>query len=299
MPELQDFVRGVLLPGFLAGIGLALVWRPWNRAPAEERAPKRAWAALFFAIAFFASYAALFEPPPRPFTGTRTLGGVDWTIWIALVAGPVLFAGSFLGRFAVALWALLAGAVLFAVPRAMVRYHWSGGEAAVWLAGLAILLLLVGCATTGLGRRTERASLPIVLLIAATGLSICAGLTGSVLLAQTTGGLCACLGAAMIVAFWHPRFRLEAADLSFVVLVLFALGLCARFFSELRGVDALLLCAAPLAAWMPELPGLRDRSPLQRGLLRCFAAAVPVGIAVTRAILGFEPDPYGDDYYDY
>ena len=297
MLDLQDFLRGVLLPGFLAGIGLVLVWRPWRRAEALPR--ERSWAALLFALAFFASYSALFEPPPRPFTGTRVLGGVDWSIWIALVAGPLLFLGSFLGRFAFATWVLLAGAMLFTVPRAMVRYHWSGAEAAVWLGGLAVLLALVWAATAGLGRRTERASLPIVLLVAATGLALCSGLSGSALIAQTVGVLCACLGAAMIVAFWRPGFRLDTGDLTFVVLVLFALGLCARFFSELPGVDALLLCAAPLAAWVGELPFLRDRSPAQRGLARCLAAALPVGIAVSRAILGFEPDPYGEDDYDY
>ena len=77
------------------------------------------------------------------------------------------------------------------------------------------------------------------------------------------------------------------------------LGLSAHFFSELPGLDALLVASGPLCAWFGEIPALRGRPPAQRTLARVLFCAVPVGIAVTRAILAFNAGSAGPDEYDY
>ena len=297
MLDLSSFLRGVLFPGILAGAGLAVVWRPWRRPPTETALPKRSWSGFFFALAFFAACAALFGAPPTPF-GARVLAGGDWLLWIALVAGPLVLVDTALRRLALLTRTLLVLGMLFGVLRAMLRYHWESGEAALWLVGLAALFAMVWSATAALARRQPGASLPAVLLLTATGLALCAGLSGSAKLGQTGGAFCACLGAALIIALWRPSFRLDPGDVIVVVLVLFGIGLCAYFYSELSGLDALLLGACPLAAWAGELPLFRNRTPRQRTLLRTLMALLPVAAAVTRAALAFDPDPYGD-YGDY
>ena len=49
MFELQSALLGVLLPGFIVGFGLVLVWRPWTR---RHDPGDLSWVALLFSLAF-------------------------------------------------------------------------------------------------------------------------------------------------------------------------------------------------------------------------------------------------------
>jgi hypothetical protein len=208
--DLRALSLGVLVPGLIVGIGLAGVWRPWKPGPP----PKKSFFALFSAIAFFVSYSLLLEVPPHPF-GERTLAGLDWLLWIALLSAP-LFLMEGAGK-ALALRSLSAAAMLAGLLRAMVVHHWSPGMAVLWLGGAALSLALLWIVGAGLNERVEGATMPLVLLVSATGLALAAGLNGSVLLGQTTGILCASLGAATILGFWHPCFRLRSGDVCFAL----------------------------------------------------------------------------------
>ena len=74
------------------------------------------------------------------------------------------------------------------------------------------------------------------------------------------------------------------------------LGTCAHFFSELPGLDALLIAAGALFVWVPAPRALRERGAVLSALWPAAMVAIPVAIAVTRAVLAFEPDPYADYY---
>ena len=235
----------------------------------------------------------MFEFPPRPF-GARTLAGTDWLLWIALVSGVALLFDARLGRLAAFARLLVGGGATYGVLRAMFQHHWGATEAAAWCAGLGLLLFSVWFATDALGRRRPGATLPLVLIVTATGLAVCAGLTGSAKLGHVTGILCACIGATMVLAWWRPGFRLTSGDITLAVALLFGLGLAAFFFSALPAVDALLLALAPGCAWLPELLPRGKQTPSQNTLLHLLAAALPVAIAVTRAAMAFELDPYAD-----
>jgi hypothetical protein len=241
------------------------------------------------------SYGALFEVPPWPFAA-RTLSGPDWLLWIALASGPLLLFDARLGRFAPAARVLIGSGVIAMVLQAMARHHWETMVTVVWFAGLGLLLFVAWLAAARLGRRRSGATLPLVLLVTATGLAVSAGLTGSAKLGQVTGILCAGLGATGLLAWWRPGFRLTTGDVTHTIVILFGLGLSAFFFSGLPAVDALLIASAPAAAWLGERPALGLRTPAQRTALRVLAAAVPVAIAVTHAALAFQLDPYADDY---
>lgn len=291
MLDLRALSLGVLVPGLIVGIGLAGVWRPWKPGPP----PKKSFFALFSAIAFFVSYSLLLEVPPHPF-GDRTLAGLDWLLWIALLSAP-LFLIEGAGK-ALALRSLSAAAMLAGLLRAMVVHHWSPGMAVLWLGGAALSLALLWIVGAGLNERVEGATMPLVLLVTATGLALAAGLNGSARLGQTTGILCASLGAATILGFWHPCFRLRSGDVSFALSLFFFLALGAYFFSDLPALEGGLLAASPAAARGVEVL-FRLRAIPRRNLAVVLASAVPVVVAVVRSVLAFQEASSTDSYHDY
>lgn len=285
---------GVLVPGLVAGIGLALVWRPWRRGDHAVAPPARSWLAPLVGLALFVGYASAFAVPPHPL-GDRILAGTDWVLWVGLLAGFLFLAAPPGGTASWIVRAVLAAGVLGLAPRAMLVHHWEGTERVLWLAGLAGLLALTAGGALRANAPSRRATMPGVLLVVATGLALTTGLTGSAKLAQTVGTIAAALGAALILGLWHPRFRLTADDAFLVTTLLFGLGLCARFFSELPTPDALLV-AGGLPAAAGARAATRSRPPVQGALATVAAAALPVGIAVTRAVLAFETGSSGYDY---
>jgi hypothetical protein len=131
-----------------------------------------------------------------------------------------------------------------------------------------------------------------VLLLLMTGLALGAGLSGSAKLGQTTGMLCACLGAAALVSWMQAGFRFTNGALGLILFTGFSLALCAHFFSELQAIDALLLAVSPHMAWLGEHALVQRRGPVRAMLLRLALVAIPIAIVITRAVLAFEPDPY-------
>lgn len=280
---------GILVPALVTGIGLLLV----TLFVTERARERHAVGAAFAAAGFLAGAAGMFGLPPLPF-GDQTLTGDHWLQWTASVGVLILLFDGLRPGLAFVPRALFGAATILGVVQAMLRHHWEGPEVWTRLATLAGLLAVLVTATALLGRRVKGASVPFVLLLAATCLAVTIGLTGSAKLAQLTGIVCSSVGAAWVLTLLRPSFRLGGAGLTWAVSILFGLGLCACFYSELPVLDGLLLCAAPLAPWLAELPPLRDRSPRLRFAARAILCLLPAGFAVTRAALAFDPDPYGD-----
>ncbi len=289
MMDLAGALWGVLVPGTLTGVGLLLL--ALGRKKDGRPAP---WQALVFAAAVFGGYWGLFELPPRPF-GERILAGLDWSLWAILAAG-ILFSFLSQGPLARLVRVLLAGGAIVLVLQAMLRHHWSATQATFRIAGLVGLFALVSFSLERFGRKRPGASLPIVLQVLGTGLALAAGLSGSAKLGQTTGMLCACAGAAMTVAWIRRGHRLTDGSVALFTLGAVCLGICAHYFSELPGLDALLLAAASLGVWVPAPSALRERGAVVSALWPAAMVAIPVAIVVTRAVLAFEPDPYADYY---
>ena len=86
----------------------------------------------------------------------------------------------------------------------------------------------------------------------------------------------AVLGASLAAMVLPDASRSEA-PIGLAVVGLSSLLIIGRFFGDLRTDHAVLLFAAPLLAWLPELPRLRRLPPWGRGLLR----VVLVGLVVS------------------
>lgn len=241
--------------------------------------------------------------PAVPF-GDRQLASTDWVAWFAVVGGLLLALDGRVRPLAVPLRFLAIAGLVGLSLRSAIEYQWEGAEVALWLSGLGALVLLLGLSVATTLRDSEGPSAPLAYLIASTALAVCSGLSGSAKLAQTVGLVCAMLGALWIVRWLKPASRVRAADGTWLVMVLFGLGLTAHFYSELTGTDALLLAAAfaaPRLADRGPLAGLAKGQPRRVAILRVVLALLPAAIALTRAGLAFElepEDPYGD-YYDY
>ena len=297
MLDFPAFLYGVLVPGLITGIGLVSIWRPSIRrfaTPASGPGPGASVYALFAGAAFFVAYGLTMELPPRPFASERQLAGLDWLIWFALLAAP-LFSWEG-GRKSWFVRVPLAGFTLAFTLQAMTRHHWEGVEAPLWLGGLLVGLLVLQGTCQHLSRELSRASMPLLLMLIGTGTALTIGFHGSARLAQVTGMVCATLGAALLLGLWHEGFRMRDGDVSYAVFILFGLGVCSFFFSDLPALDAWLLLSAPILAWIVA-PRVKRLGETKGTLVVLVVAGAPLLLAGVRGYLTFVEASSGD--YDY
>jgi hypothetical protein len=173
----------------------------------------------------------------------------------------------------------------------------AAAEAMVWVLLVLLDRRAPGIATVaGLALTVGGSALTIMLSGYATG-----GQAGLPLSAALLGG--------SAVALVLPGAARQTAPIGVAVVGLFSLLVIGRFFGELRTDHALLLFAAPLLAWLPELPRLRQLPPRGRGLARVLLVGVLVAAVLGDAARRFaaesgptapgSKEPSIEDYMDY
>ena len=252
--------------------------------------------ALLATLSFGCGYVGLFGIPPLP-SESRVLPATDWLVWIILVAGVIQLLDEKIGLAAIVARWLLGGGMLYLVMRATIEYQWEGAEVPGWLAIIALVGYAIWSSLRGLTRRMESRPALSILFVVFTALAICSALTGSAKIAQVTGLLCSGLGAFLIVSWMRPLPRLRTGDVTLFTIAALGLGLCAIFYSELPILDGLLIAGGCVTPWLIELPYFRTGSDRQLGVMRILFVIAIVGIAVTRSVLAFESNSYGD--YEY
>lgn len=296
MDPIEIALQCVLIPAVLAGIVLACAWRAWKR---DSQRDGRPWGALAIALAFASTFYFLSGLPTSLLPDSpRTPTGLDWLAWMTFPAALLLPLEAKLGKARHILRGVVAAIVVRLVLRNAFASIWEAQEGWIWFGVLTALYLAIWAAIARSTSRRPGASSPMLLWLLATGLAVLAGLTGSALIAQLTGALAAGFGAAIVISWRIPRFSLSGSGSSMGLLLLFALGLNAHFFSYTTGTDILLLAAAPFAALLAELPPLRFKRPALRTLTVLALASIPIAVALTRAAMAFLAEAE-DDYYDY
>jgi len=117
----------------------------------------------------------------------------------------------------------------------------------------------------------------------------CAGAAVAVMLSgYASGGQIGLALAGAMVGALIASLALSApfdayGVLSLGVFGLFALLVIGRFFGQLTTSYAILLFAAPLLCWLPELPYVRRLAPQLRGLLGVILTAAPVAVVLILA----------------
>ena len=293
MDPIQTGLTGVLLPAVLSGLLLAVGWRVWKRD--AEGVDGRWSGSLALAAAFLATYLAIAGAPSGILPGSdRTPTGLDW-LFVLAAGAAVLFAHPdpvLWRRLGVRL--AVSGLTVWLVLKNAFANQLAGDAAIAWFLGLAALLLIVWTAADLRARRRSGASSPLVWWATAATLAGVAGLSGSLKLAQLSGAVAAALGAAVVLAWWRPRLSLAGGGVALASILLFGLGLNAHFFSYTTGLDVLLIAVAPLAPFLRVLPFLNRLEGKKRTLVELALAGIPLAVALARAGLAYEPDPYAD-----
>ena len=138
-----------------------------------------------------------------------------------------------------------------------------------------------------LARQSPGASLPMALAIAIGGASLTIMMSGYLTGGQAGLPLAAAVFGGSVAAMFVPDAARSTAAIGPAVVGLCGLLVIGRFFGELRTDHAILLFAAPLLAWLPEVPRLRRLPPWARGLLRVFLVALVVAGVVADAARRF------------
>lgn len=231
--------------GTALGCGLLGTWPHW---PPREDLDR--WLLIVMPVVLIVELVGAF---PR-------MSRLYWVLWAFLVvcgARVLLHGSSYLASPPARAWS--------PARTALILGSLAGAEAAAWLS-LARLARRVpgGSTVAGLSIAAGGSALTIMLSGYATG-----GQAGLPLAAALLGGSAVAMARAVPAR--------GDAPIGVGVVGLFSLLVIGRFFGELRTDHAVILFAAPLLAWLPELPQIRRVPPRARGLARVLLVALVVG----------------------
>jgi hypothetical protein len=180
-----------------------------------------------------------------------------WLIWALRIAVAGLGAR-----------VLLHGSMYLAGPAGPGRSAWTAPQEWLILGSIAAAEAIAWVLLVLLARRSPGASLPIALAAAIGAASLTIMLSAYMVGGQAGLPLSAAILGASLAALAIPDASRSIAPIGVAVVGLSSLLVIGGFFGELRTDHAVLLFAAPLLAWIPELPRLRRLPPWGRGLLR-------------------------------
>jgi hypothetical protein len=295
MPDPVLLLESAAAAAVLAGVAVLLSGWPWRR-------PRPEWAvaggALGVGAGLLAGAGLLGLAPHFPPREDR-----DRLLLIVLPAAvAVEVAAAFLRRLPWLTWSLR---LIVAAGAAPVLLHgstyltdaagpgtreWSPVQACLILGALAAALAVNGVLLDHLAGQGRGRGVVLTLALAAAGAGLVVMLSG-----YASGGQLGVPLAAGLVGVTAASLALgKAADLrgtiGVAVVALFALLVVGRFFGDLTTANAVLLFAAPLLGWLPELLPARRVGPRLRAAARAALATVPVVVALTLAVHKFQAD---------
>jgi hypothetical protein len=181
--------------------------------------------------------------------------------------------------------------------------EWTPGDTTTIFAVLAVTLVLIQSVLSLLANRAGR-STAVAMAVVSAGAAITVMLSGYATGGQLAIPLATAVGAFVVLGSRHAPGAVAAA-----VIALFSLLVVGKLFAGLTTQNAVVLFAAPLLAWAPEVPWLRRVGPRIRGVLRVVLTAVPVALILWLAQQKFASDsappgpapgePSLNDYMDF
>jgi hypothetical protein len=151
---------------------------------------------------------------------------------------------------------LAAAAWLVVRPRAEVldpKMFWARA------AGAAVASVAWWAAMEWLARRRPGPGLPLLLSAAAGSAALVLVDSGSQAFGQITGGVALALLVLAAAGLWFGNLSLARGGVLAVAIALLGMLLAGYCYADLTPQNFVLLAAAPLAAWIAELPPLRRR----------------------------------------
>ncbi len=286
---LKPVLLGVLLPAVLCGAWLILAWRPWRR---DESITGGAWGgAIGFGMGYLIAHtAAVGWPPLRP---------VDVTQWLPYVAVAAAGLGLVESLGMMNRWLRwgfrfsLSAAAVWLLLRPMFEYRWTVPQGALWLIVLAMAMFITWMSLDTLARQVRGACGPLTILIVAGGGGIVLVVSKVASLGQLSGAVAAMAGASLVVTWWNGARSLAPGATAVVTILLGYLWLEGYLYGEVPALSAVLLAAAPTAAWIGNLPRVRRLADWQAVSVRAAAVTLPTLIAVALAVAA---SGFGEEY---
>lgn len=311
MPDPRLFAQGISVAGSVAVAFLIALSLPWRE---PTRAGVAFVARIGVGLAFVLGCAAMsVQPhwPPREDLDRFLLLLVPAVVVVETIAPllpPYAAWGLRVLLAAAAGPVLLYDTIYLAELAGPGSRAWSATQIVLILGGLAAALLLVWTALILLARRPAGRTVPLGLALACGGAGAAVMLSGYFTGGQIGVPLAAALayfGLAVLVV--QEMSDVDAA-VAVGVLGLFALLVIGRFFGTLSTMHVVLLFAAPLLGWLPELIDAHWMRPWMRSVMQVALVAIPVVFVVGEARQKFAVDskpgvsagePSVDDYLDY
>jgi len=268
---------GVVLPVIVCAAILIGAW--WPLRP-DTMIGGRQWAgAVALGLAFIPAFLAVERWP-----GVPPLVTWHWIAWLVPVAAAAGIADT-LVRWPTPL-RLLGAATLAAVCGRLLVGDWVD-HAWAWRAVTAAVIAVVAVSVNAAAERRPGAAVPLSLCVAALGASVVLIGSGSAKLAQLAGAVAACLGVAVVLAWWRPTVSLSRGGLAVVAVLLPGLVLSGYFpsYSEIPQWVYVLAAVGPAFTWPAALIRLEGLRAWQATTIRVAVASIPVAITVTVAVL--------------
>jgi len=268
---------GLVLPVIVCAATMIVAWRPWRP---DAPIAGGLWAgAVALAAAFVPAFLAVDAWPGLP-------PHVTWH-WLAWLVPIAAFAGV---ADALVRWPtpvrLLGAAALAAVCGRLLVGDWVE-HAWPWRAVTVTVIAVVAVSVNAAAGRRAGPELPLSLCVAALGASVVLFGSGNAKHAQLAGTMAACLGVAVVLAWWRPAVSLSRGGAAVVAVLLPGLVFSGYFsnYSEIPRWVYVLAAVAPAFAWPAALIRLEGLRAWQATAIRVAVAALPVAVTVTVTVM--------------
>jgi hypothetical protein len=161
--------------------------------------------------------------------------------------------------------------------------EWSNAQTVLILGGSAAALLSVWGALDVLVRKGRGTSVCLAVAVTCAAAAVTIMLSGYLTGGQLGLPLAGALTGAALAMWFFPAPGRETGALAVGLVGLFGLLVAGRFFGSLTTPHALVLFAAPLLCWLPEVPPVRRLWAWARGVLRVALVVLPVAVVVLQA----------------
>jgi len=287
----HDVLFGVLLPvvvpavmlGWLITLRRSVAGAPSELSPSAGELARGDWIGpAAIGAGFAAGFVGVLGVPPFP--------AVDSTDWFFALAILLAVSGIIESLWRLPVWCrwinFLADAAitiaLLAWP--LVRNSDNPMRVIGTLAALFVVLVICWERLAAPGR-----DWPALETCCATALvAMTLMMSGSKKLGQLAGMLAAALGPFVIACWCTRRIRVGSGTATVVMLLVFGLLLCGRYFANLTATNGVLLwCGLVAAGARDRIPGIERLRPWQQTVVGLVAVAVFSGTAAVIAAIEF------------
>lgn len=283
--DFRSIALGVLLPAFICAAALLAAWRPWQKDRSDAFSQ---WGgSLGFGLAFAISsglllgWAAL---PPKE--------NWQWLTYLSFFAVVVGLVNSWRRKTGLVCGLIFACASAYLLVPTWQEPRW------VWIVALAGANLVLLLTLDPLGRRWQGSTFAFTFLLTSTSCSVLLVLSGNAKFGQLAAIVAACCATSMLLSWWCHKLTLAGGAIPVIALLLPGLMFNGHFYnySNVPPACFFLLLAAPIAAWIGQVPPIKRMRPWKGILISITAILIPiivVAILIIRAEFFQQTDFWG------